>query len=164
VAPRHAGDFSTYPYLAPHALRWGPQGQLNCVCENSGVVLEMNVGGAQPLESRAAIAPSPQTNRGLGYPKPRCQTADTLTRRAPQHDARSGRQRLRDTLQPQPVLQLGSICSAYFHPASLYAHAEQTTKSYIYFRDVTLAQLEAFISLGSNVGKDLTIERHAASE
>jgi DNA-binding beta-propeller fold protein YncE len=44
VARRHAGDFSTYPYLAPHALRWGPQGQLYCVCENSGVVLEMNVG------------------------------------------------------------------------------------------------------------------------
>jgi len=27
VARRHAGDFSTYPYLAPHGLRWGPQGQ-----------------------------------------------------------------------------------------------------------------------------------------
>jgi hypothetical protein len=27
-----------------------------------------------------------------------------------------------------------------------------------------LAQLEAFISLRSNLGKDLTIERHAASE
>jgi YVTN family beta-propeller protein len=39
---RHAGDFSTYPYLAPHGLRWGPQDQLYCVCENSGVVLEMN--------------------------------------------------------------------------------------------------------------------------
>jgi DNA-binding beta-propeller fold protein YncE len=39
---RHAGDFSTYPYLAPHGLRWGPQGQLYCVCENSGVVLEMD--------------------------------------------------------------------------------------------------------------------------
>jgi YVTN family beta-propeller protein len=38
---RHAGDFSTYPYVAPHSLRWGPQGQLYCVCENSGVVLEM---------------------------------------------------------------------------------------------------------------------------
>ena len=38
---RHAGDFSTYPYLAPHGLRWGPQGQLYCVCENSGVVLEI---------------------------------------------------------------------------------------------------------------------------
>jgi YVTN family beta-propeller protein len=39
---RHAGDFSTYPYLAPHGLRWGPQDQLYCVCENSGVVLEMD--------------------------------------------------------------------------------------------------------------------------
>jgi DNA-binding beta-propeller fold protein YncE len=39
---RHAGDFSTYPYLAPHGLRWGPQGRLYCVCENSGVVLEMD--------------------------------------------------------------------------------------------------------------------------
>jgi DNA-binding beta-propeller fold protein YncE len=42
VARRHAGDFSTDPYLAPHGLRWGPQGQLYCTCENSGVVLEMN--------------------------------------------------------------------------------------------------------------------------
>src|ERR1700759_456138 len=42
VARRHAGDFSTYPYLAPHGLRWGPQGQLYCVCENSGVLLEMD--------------------------------------------------------------------------------------------------------------------------
>ena len=41
---RHAGDFSTYPYLAPHGLRWGPQDQLYCVCENSGVVLEMDAG------------------------------------------------------------------------------------------------------------------------
>jgi YVTN family beta-propeller protein len=41
-ARRHAGDFSTYPYLAPHGLRWGPQGQLYCVCENSGVVLEID--------------------------------------------------------------------------------------------------------------------------
>jgi DNA-binding beta-propeller fold protein YncE len=39
---RHAGDASTYPYLAPHGLRWGPEDQLYCVCENSGVVLEMD--------------------------------------------------------------------------------------------------------------------------
>jgi DNA-binding beta-propeller fold protein YncE len=39
---RHAGDFSTYPYLAPHGLRWGTCGQLYCVCENSGVLLEMD--------------------------------------------------------------------------------------------------------------------------
>jgi len=25
---RHTGDFSTYPYLAPHGLRWGSRGQL----------------------------------------------------------------------------------------------------------------------------------------
>jgi DNA-binding beta-propeller fold protein YncE len=42
AARRHAGDFSTYPYLAPHGLRWGPRGQLYCVCENSGVVLEID--------------------------------------------------------------------------------------------------------------------------
>jgi DNA-binding beta-propeller fold protein YncE len=41
-ARRHMGDFSTYPYLAPHGLRWGPKGQLYCLCENSGVVLEMD--------------------------------------------------------------------------------------------------------------------------
>ena len=39
---RHAGDFSTAPYLAPHGLRWGTEGQLYCVCENSGVVLEID--------------------------------------------------------------------------------------------------------------------------
>jgi YVTN family beta-propeller protein len=39
---QHIGDFSTYPYLAPHGLRWGARGQLYCVCENSGVVLEMD--------------------------------------------------------------------------------------------------------------------------
>ena len=41
---RHVGDFSTYPHLAPHGLRWGAQGQLYCVCENSGVVLEIDPG------------------------------------------------------------------------------------------------------------------------
>jgi DNA-binding beta-propeller fold protein YncE len=44
AARRHTGDFSTYPHLAPHGLRWGPQGRLYCVCENSGVVLEMDAG------------------------------------------------------------------------------------------------------------------------
>jgi DNA-binding beta-propeller fold protein YncE len=38
----HKGDWSTYPYRAPHGLRWGPEGELYCVCENSGVLLEMN--------------------------------------------------------------------------------------------------------------------------
>jgi DNA-binding beta-propeller fold protein YncE len=38
----HTRDFSTYPYLAPHGLRWGTGGQLYCVCENSGVVLEID--------------------------------------------------------------------------------------------------------------------------
>ncbi len=38
----HLGDISTAPYLAPHGLRWGPEGQLYCVCENSGVILEMD--------------------------------------------------------------------------------------------------------------------------
>jgi DNA-binding beta-propeller fold protein YncE len=34
---------STYdPYLAPHGLRWGLGGQLYCVCEDSGVVLELD--------------------------------------------------------------------------------------------------------------------------
>ncbi len=41
-ARRHLGDISTAPYLAPHGLRWGPKGQLYCVCENSGVVLELD--------------------------------------------------------------------------------------------------------------------------
>ncbi|MFJ9027872.1 hypothetical protein ACIRQP_04975 [Streptomyces sp. NPDC102274] len=39
---QHVGDLSTHPHLAPHGLRWGTDGQLYCVCENSGVVLEMD--------------------------------------------------------------------------------------------------------------------------
>ena len=38
---RHLGDFSVDPYRAPHGMRWGSGGQLYCVCENSGVVLEI---------------------------------------------------------------------------------------------------------------------------
>lgn len=41
-ARRHVGEFSLAPYVAPHGLRWGPQGQLYCSCENSGIVLEMD--------------------------------------------------------------------------------------------------------------------------
>jgi hypothetical protein len=52
VARRHTGDFSTRPYLAPHGLRWGPQGRMYCVSENSGVVLEMN---ASKGEYRARV-------------------------------------------------------------------------------------------------------------
>ncbi|WP_082771647.1 YncE family protein [Burkholderia sp. PAMC 26561] len=43
-ARRHIGDISTAPYLAPHGLRWGREGELYCVCENSGVVLDLDVG------------------------------------------------------------------------------------------------------------------------
>ena len=39
---RHIGDFSTSPYEAPHCMRWGSERRLYCICENSGVVLEMN--------------------------------------------------------------------------------------------------------------------------
>jgi DNA-binding beta-propeller fold protein YncE len=42
-ARQHIGDISTAPYLAPHGLRWGPGGVLYCVCENSGVVLELDI-------------------------------------------------------------------------------------------------------------------------
>ena len=42
-ARRHTGNLSTAPHLAPHGLRWGPGGELYCVCETSGVVLQMNV-------------------------------------------------------------------------------------------------------------------------
>lgn len=39
---RHIGDFSIAPFLAPHGMRWGPAGQLYCVCEDSGVIVEMD--------------------------------------------------------------------------------------------------------------------------
>ena len=39
---RHLSDFSVDPYRAPHGMRWGSDGQLYCVCENSGVVLELD--------------------------------------------------------------------------------------------------------------------------
>jgi len=48
----HTGDLSVTPYLAPHGLRWGPRGELYCVCENSGVVLELD---AATGEHRAVI-------------------------------------------------------------------------------------------------------------
>jgi YVTN family beta-propeller protein len=37
-------DFSTDPYRAPHGLRWGAEGRLYCLCEDSGVALEINAG------------------------------------------------------------------------------------------------------------------------
>jgi aspartyl-tRNA(Asn)/glutamyl-tRNA(Gln) amidotransferase subunit A len=55
---RHKGDFSVSPFIAPHGLRWGPAGQLYCVCEASGVVAEMDsvTGEIQlgPLANRVA--------------------------------------------------------------------------------------------------------------
>jgi DNA-binding beta-propeller fold protein YncE len=48
-AHRHVGDISTAPHVAPHGLRWGPAGQLYCVCENSGVVLEMDAKTGEQL-------------------------------------------------------------------------------------------------------------------
>ncbi|HEY0934781.1 MAG TPA: hypothetical protein VGD91_13690 [Trebonia sp.] len=39
---RHTGYLDVAPYYAPHGLRWGPGGALYCVCENSGVVLELD--------------------------------------------------------------------------------------------------------------------------
>ena len=39
---RHLSDFSVDPYRAPHGMRWGSGGRLYCVCENSGVVLELD--------------------------------------------------------------------------------------------------------------------------
>ena len=42
VARSYVRDINTAPHVAPHGLRWGPAGQLYCVCENSGVVLEID--------------------------------------------------------------------------------------------------------------------------
>ncbi|MCK8788098.1 hypothetical protein M0638_27455 [Roseomonas sp. NAR14] len=39
---RHAGELSVAPFLAPHGIRWGAGGRLLCVCENSGIVLEID--------------------------------------------------------------------------------------------------------------------------
>ena len=44
---RHTGDFSVAPFLAPHGMRWGAAGQLYCVCEDSGVVVELHAGTGQ---------------------------------------------------------------------------------------------------------------------
>jgi len=43
-AQRHIGDFSVAPFLVPHGMRWGPAGQLYCVFEDSGGVVEMDAG------------------------------------------------------------------------------------------------------------------------
>ena len=37
----HVRDIDLSPSIAPHGLRWGPDGMLYCVCEDSGVVLEI---------------------------------------------------------------------------------------------------------------------------
>ena len=42
AARRHMIDLSTYPYLAPHSLRWGAAGRFYCLCENSGVLLQID--------------------------------------------------------------------------------------------------------------------------
>lgn len=42
AARRHTGYLDVAPYLAPHGLRWAPDGALYCVCEDSGVVLELD--------------------------------------------------------------------------------------------------------------------------
>jgi DNA-binding beta-propeller fold protein YncE len=39
---RHIGDFSVSPYETPHGIRWGTDGRLYCICENSGVVVELD--------------------------------------------------------------------------------------------------------------------------
>ena len=41
VQQRHLMDLSVDPYRGPHGMRWGSAGELYCVCENSGVVLEI---------------------------------------------------------------------------------------------------------------------------
>jgi DNA-binding beta-propeller fold protein YncE len=41
-------ELSVAPYVAPHGLRWGTGGELYCVCEDSGVVVVLDVAtGAQ---------------------------------------------------------------------------------------------------------------------
>ena len=48
---RHMANFSVDRYRAPHGMRWGSAGQLYCICENSGVVLEIeaNTGAIQQV-------------------------------------------------------------------------------------------------------------------
>jgi hypothetical protein len=78
---------------------------------------------AQAVQTLARVATPPQVDGALGELRPLRKGPDAFVGRAAQHDARSGRQRLRDAPRPQPVLQLGSTRCAYLHPASLYAHA-----------------------------------------
>ena len=39
---RRLDDLVVTPYRAPHGLRWGASGELYCICEDSGVVLELD--------------------------------------------------------------------------------------------------------------------------
>jgi DNA-binding beta-propeller fold protein YncE len=39
---RRLDDLVVTPYRAPHGLRWGTRGELYCMCEDSGVVLELD--------------------------------------------------------------------------------------------------------------------------
>ena len=47
---RLVGNIDVAPFLAPHGMRWGPGGQLYCVCEDSGVVLEIDVDNGAILQ------------------------------------------------------------------------------------------------------------------
>lgn len=47
----HTGYLNVAPYQAPHGLRWGPQGELYCLCENSGVVLMIDPKSGKILEA-----------------------------------------------------------------------------------------------------------------
>src|ERR1700693_6190427 len=85
----------------------------------------------EPGQPLCLVAPSPQTDRALGYSQPPRQAAHTLAGRTTQNNARSHGQSLRNTLRTQPALHLDPICSAHFHPPRSYVHAEQTNKRYI---------------------------------
>ena len=48
---RHMADFSTAPYLAPHSLRWGAEGRLYCICEDSGALLNLDTESGRILDA-----------------------------------------------------------------------------------------------------------------
>src|ERR1700732_4093700 len=67
----------------------------------------------EPGQPLCLVAPSPQTDRALGYSQPPRQAAHTLAGRTTQNNARSHGQSLRNTLRTQPALHLdpfGSAC------------------------------------------------------
>lgn len=102
---RHIGDFSVAPFLAPHGIRWGSADRLCCVCEASGVVVEIDPGTG--AVRRAIQVGSTNAHRIEVLPDgSKLYVENEEDRFATVVDLRAGR-RLRDIAAPNGLAGLG---------------------------------------------------------